>query len=243
MGIRKAPLDCGTSCVKFLVVIGNVLFLLLGIALVSLGIYTKMDIEKNHLPSGRLDVVPLAIIAVGCAITVIGCVGLCAAHRESRFLLGLYLFILLLLLVGQLGSVIFGFVEKGNLPTILEKLWYNETSPEIRQKIEARFNCCGFTSPICANDTIPSNSTRTCKEVLDAFLSSKLNVVVGVAAGFFVIQSFWMGLSYCLCSGIPEHKDDEREALLEDARNANRTYPTKSLHNSSARHSSPTTRN
>jgi len=235
MGFKKHSLDCSTSCLKFLVILGNILFILLGVGLLSLGIYTKMDINKKHIEYDRLDIVPLAIVGVGASIAVIGFLGFCAACNESRFFLGLYFIILLLLLFAQLGSVVFGLIEKGNLPHILEEVWYNVTSPASRAEIENIFHCCGYNTPNCTNGTLPPDSTPTCKEALDDFVSSKLNVIIGVAAGFFVVQTVWLGMSCCLFCGLG--KEEERETLLDEARQANRNFDSRNdQHNHSDRH-------
>jgi small-conductance mechanosensitive channel len=232
MGIKKPPLDCSTGCLKFLVVIGNILFILLGIGLLSLGIYTKLDINKKHIEYDRLDIVPLAIVGLGAAIAVIGFLGFCAAYNQSRFFLGLYFIILLILLMAQLGSVVFGLVEKGNLPTILEKMWYNVSSPAVRVEIENLFYCCGYDTLNCTNGTIPPDGTQTCKEALDDFVSSKLNVIIGVLAGFFVIQTVWLGMSCCLFCGL--RREEEQETLLDQTRQANRNFDSR--HNHPDRH-------
>jgi len=221
MGTKNASLGCGCRFVKTLVIFGNFLIIALGVALLGVGIYTKMDINSKHIDLSRLDIIPLVMVGVGAAICCIGLLGFCGACNDSRFLLGLYFVVLSLLLLGQLGTVIFGFVEKDNVPEIIDEILKEiESDDDIKGKIEKAFNC-RFENSTNTTTTTYSNDTKPgCEKVITDFLNDKLKIIIGCAVGIFVVQFVWLVMSCCLCTSIK--KEEEQESLLEDTRKANR---------------------
>jgi len=225
MGIRKAPLGCGCRFVKTLVIFGNFLLLALGVALLGVGIWVKMDINSKHIDVSRLDIMPLVMIAVGAAVCCIGLLGFCGACNDSRFLLGLYFGVLSLVLLGQIGTVIFGVVEKDNIPDVIKQIIKQiETDDTVKQKVEKAFDCrfsnsTNSTTTTTTPDT-SSPSARDCEKVITDFLNDKLKIIIGCAVGFVVVQLIWLVMSCCLCKAIK--KEEEQDALLEDTRKANR---------------------
>lgn len=93
--------DC-TKCVKYLLFVFNLIFCLVGLAILAVGIVVY--VYPNHLKDAAdvdllrhvLQMSAIVIIVIGSIITVLGFLGCCGAIFENRVLLVLF-FILLLL--------------------------------------------------------------------------------------------------------------------------------------------------
>uniref|UniRef100_A0A7N5P9V5 Tetraspanin n=1 Tax=Ailuropoda melanoleuca TaxID=9646 RepID=A0A7N5P9V5_AILME len=74
----------GMKCVKFLVFIFNFLFWIAGIALIGLGIYVQVQMNKSVVISNASSSgVPIVLLIVGAVIFVVSFFGCCGAWKEN----------------------------------------------------------------------------------------------------------------------------------------------------------------
>lgn len=171
-----AQLTSGAKCAKFSLVLFNIIFFLLGIAILAIGIYVLVDPKFNHFKNiASYDVVDMAakqgvnldyIGYCGIAFCVFGGVmllisflGCCGALKQVRCLLGLYSTVLLIVLLAEIGIGIFSGVYSGQLKSLLEpqlkrsivKQYMgdseNKTIASIGwDTVMLNFECCGVTN-------------------------------------------------------------------------------------------------
>ncbi|GAB6019677.1 hypothetical protein CHUAL_001233 [Chamberlinius hualienensis] len=104
------------GCAKCLLLIFNVLFLITGIVVLSVGSWIKST-EKDYYPliGSRLFTVCSLLIAVGVLIVVFGLLGCYSAIKENRFLLYTYAWLLCIIFGLEYAAGITAFVFRGEL--------------------------------------------------------------------------------------------------------------------------------
>jgi hypothetical protein len=133
------------KAIKVALVFFNIVFFLLGLAIIAIGVYVLADPSLKQLRHiGNSDVVALAdqngvnltyidkcgvaFIVFGGVMLAISFLGCCGAFRNYRCLLGFYSFILLVLLLAAVGMGIFAAVFAGKLRDLL--------TPVLQQSIQ-----------------------------------------------------------------------------------------------------------
>lgn len=150
---------CCKSIARCLLILFNILFWLSGAALLGLGIWFKVDKNINSY----LDVIEVdtedpyfdyavyVLIAFGAFVFLVGFCGCCGAVRESKCLLGFYIFFLMIIIGGEIAAAVFGFLYKDKVETkvndlLLETMRKYKTSKNIRNAwdfVQIELDCCG----------------------------------------------------------------------------------------------------
>ncbi|ESO06401.1 hypothetical protein HELRODRAFT_64688 [Helobdella robusta] len=107
------------SCIKYLLFAFNFIFWLIGIALLSVGIWIKvnsksLDDAVRELKSSN-DYIYIILIVISILIITIGFLGCCGACRESQCLLGLFFICLLIIFSVIIGVGVFAFTSEGKV--------------------------------------------------------------------------------------------------------------------------------
>ncbi|XP_077389566.1 tetraspanin-1 [Festucalex cinctus] len=147
---------------KVMMVLFNLLILVGGLTLLAMGIWASVD-ETSYLqilgPFSSQDMQHVNVgyfcIAIGALLVLLGLVGCCGAHKESKCILLTFFSIILIIFIAEVASAVvalayFSFAKgilKAWATTVLQedygsnavvtKLW-NTTMTEL--------NCCGFTN-------------------------------------------------------------------------------------------------
>ncbi|XP_076097021.1 tetraspanin-7-like [Mytilus galloprovincialis] len=104
------------ACMKTLLMVFNFLFWITGIAILALGIWTKVDLYKYmELSSIYYKESPYILIGVGVAIVVVGSLGCCCTIKGNTILLYTYAAFLIVIFVVMLSTGAAGFAYKGKL--------------------------------------------------------------------------------------------------------------------------------
>jgi len=206
--------------IKYLVFFGNLLIFLFGGVLIVVGIYAQ---TSGNL-YGIINIsIPIGIIVLGAAVSLIAFFGCCGAAKENRILLGIFVFILLILMACQIGVGIGAYVYRGHLPNEIQTAWA-KVDNKTRFNFQQEFTCCGFfnTSDLPALPC-PTNATMGCEPKLKTEIQDKLDIVFWSAIVIASVQVISLFLSAILICAIP-NEDEQKRALLEEARSANRSY-------------------
>lgn len=219
--------SCSEGITRIIVFVANFAFLLVGGALLTLGIlYT---INYSHYTDAIpveyqvIQHIPTVSIAVGSIIFFIAFLGCCGTLRSSRCMLTTYAGILILIFLAQVGLGVFALwkikdneamheqIEK-HLATIFRK--YNESSSEVVNAIQAEFKCCGVTGPnwwseaslavpysCYANDTTTPYSTG-CSDAVFTYFSDSVRLIGIVALAVSLIEVVSAVLALCLVNCI-----------------------------------------
>lgn len=172
---------CDTTCTKYLVFTFNLIFWLIGLFLIAIGVWAKVDDDflktvmqisgEHEEVAERISIyvgyMALFVIALGAVISIIALFGCCGAIRQSRCCLGVF-FVLMLLCF--LVTVVFGgfilFVAatgksdddvsrviRESFQEMVRIMWQAMTDEE-RTNFEKANQCCGIDATL---DSIASN--------------------------------------------------------------------------------------
>ncbi|XP_063973654.1 CD63 antigen-like isoform X2 [Diachasmimorpha longicaudata] len=184
-------MDCGSSCIKYILFIFNFIFVLCGLALLIPGILVETNlgaISKETSESiGAIEGTAIALIVIGSIIFVIAFFGCCGAIRESHCMTVTYAVLLLTILVIQVGIAIWAFVALKHvepstveeiLQTPVKEYWRKESARSEVDLIQETLHCCGAKSaddwsmqPL--NGTIPWSCCKVEKDNKRQFCNAR----------------------------------------------------------------------
>eukprot|EP01129_Flabellula_baltica_P003047 TRINITY_DN128_c0_g1_i7.p1 TRINITY_DN128_c0_g1~~TRINITY_DN128_c0_g1_i7.p1 ORF type:complete len:160 (+),score=36.58 TRINITY_DN128_c0_g1_i7:460-939(+) len=138
--------------------------------------------------------------------------GCCGAAKESRPLLGFYVFILSGIIA---GLIVVGYTASAlnqNMDEILQEGWDNLNEEEI-ELIENDFICCGFNNITYqdTNCTLRLNTTETCGQKLGEFIDIQYIILQAVAFFIGAVLICSVIFSFCLCCVLPTKEDIAEE--------------------------------
>ncbi|XP_052805045.1 CD63 antigen-like [Mya arenaria] len=191
-------LNCGGKCGMFFLITINGIFLILGIALLIVGILLKVDsdviddekivstlneVQINNLKLGSLaSSLPVILIVIGVIVLIISGLGVFGACCKNRCMLVVYAIIVLLLLILQIAAIALFAIMKskvedevqGKLSNSLEKKYKGVSSTEEISKgwdlIFINFQCCGVKAVV---PTAVSNDQEFYSGEADSFWARK----------------------------------------------------------------------
>lgn len=143
--------------IKYLLFLINTVIWLLGIALLALGIYVQVEKTFDMLMLGSVLTNPsIIIIILGGLLFIIGFCGCLGALLELFYLLIIYCILLSLILLVEIGLVVYVFLQQDNAFEAFETLTANAIAhyfedPDLRDLINLiqsnLLHCCGVRSP------------------------------------------------------------------------------------------------
>lgn len=190
-------LGCGAACARIILIIFNIIFWLSGAGMLALGLWMLFDPnisarlsfvgiagnaadEADGFSTGSLlEYAAYVVIAVGAFVFIVGFFGCCGAIKQSKCLLGLYIFFLFLVMLIEFAAAILGIyfqsqifekikdeyganVEKHFGKTDKDGLAFTEGINWVQ--IEGK--CCGWENPgteYASQTTIGGITASCCK--------------------------------------------------------------------------------
>ncbi|XP_061299002.1 CD63 antigen [Pezoporus flaviventris] len=167
----------GMKCVKFLVFVFNFVFWVCGVALVAIGIYAQVALDKALVVSTASAAgTPVAILVLGIIIFFISFFGCCGAWKESYCMVTTFAVLLSIIFLVEVAAAIAGYVFKDKVRSVLEDgLWdamnkYGEDKAltEALDELQRNFSCCGANNytdwssieRFRVNNTVPQSCCR-----------------------------------------------------------------------------------
>ncbi|KAF5307914.1 hypothetical protein FQR65_LT06481 [Abscondita terminalis] len=144
-----------TSCIKYLLFVFNLLFVITGIIIISLGVSIKTYFTNyDFFLDDKYFSTPNLLIAIGAIIFLIAFFGCCGALKESFCMIITFSVLLILIFVLEFAAGISGYVLKNQTSDfLLEKLnitmsQYEPNNPKATSSrvwdgIQTEFKCCG----------------------------------------------------------------------------------------------------
>jgi hypothetical protein len=158
---------------RAVLIVFNFLFLIIGVALIVVGIWSKdpsfstvwSKLPLNNVISvSQLNSLTWILIITGSFSFILGIIGCVGAKKKNRILLTLYLLLIIILLIFELVGIYFGVSFQGRFKkdlnnvlteTINESVGrVNGTDSSLRSiatatldQIQSAFHCCGSSSP------------------------------------------------------------------------------------------------
>uniref|UniRef100_A0A3Q3WP08 Tetraspanin n=1 Tax=Mola mola TaxID=94237 RepID=A0A3Q3WP08_MOLML len=205
-----AALSGGETCIKYLMFAFNLVFWLAGTAVFAIGLWLRLDPKTKGLFEGSdapyvFYTGVYILIGAGALMMVVGFLGCCGAIQESPLMLGLFFFFLLILFAIEVAAGFWGFSNQVRQPQYDNKGFY----------WCLQLNCCGPTGTVidAAKDTCPRGElleeliAKSCPDVIDEVLNSKLHIIGGVGITIGVIMVFGMIFSMLLCCAIRKSRE------------------------------------
>ncbi|XP_062523176.1 tetraspanin-9-like [Corticium candelabrum] len=150
----ESKLSGGMACVKWLLLIFNLIFWAGGVAILGVGIYVKLKfgdfvdiLDKDWANAPNLLIAVGAIIAV---LAFFGCIGAWCESRCSLYVFAILLFVTFVLeLVAGILAVVYRDDVKDKLQGLLTTSQWEYDSEPVRKSwkaVQNEFDCCGVTN-------------------------------------------------------------------------------------------------
>ncbi len=137
-------------CFKFTLLFINVIFLILGSVLIAVG-SAAVNSDIGQLSGSTL---PTGITVLGIFIVFVAILGGYASWRESRAILSIYFFFILIFTLILFFVSIAVYVERNSSEDLIRTGW-TSAGPYAQNSLAAIFTCCGFDS---FNDSVTFNA-------------------------------------------------------------------------------------
>lgn len=216
--------DC-LRCIKYLLFVFNLIFCLIGLAILAIGVWVYVKPMTDILPSGSVDGIRylgVFLLVIGSIITVLGFLGCCGAIFENRCLLVLFFILLMIVFLILLAAGIALLFLKQVLVTgtgeLFTTLVYNQNDTAYRNQtdaIQSMWNCCGAAKAekdyLEQNLPIPESCKPetgktyvSCSQLAGDFIShSSLRIAITVFVTA-VVALLGMIFSMMLCCAITD---------------------------------------
>ncbi|XP_077987346.1 tetraspanin-7-like [Glandiceps talaboti] len=110
---KRLQTTAAMGCLKMLLTIFNFIFWCSGVAILAIGIWGRITMEKyNELSTDDFSNAPYILIGTGSFIIIVGIIGCCATFKSVSWLLRLYGFLLFIVLIAELAAGISGLVYR-----------------------------------------------------------------------------------------------------------------------------------
>ncbi|KAJ6632654.1 CD63 antigen [Pseudolycoriella hygida] len=145
----------GMKCMKFLLILINVLYLIISFLMISGATTLKVIFGEHYFElwyASTVDSLSSLWIATGCFLLALSIFGMAAAIKESTLMTNFYGLFLCLIFILQMAAAITGFTlitqADGIVRQTLQSMMYNSFSgQDTIDWIQRTFECCGNDAP------------------------------------------------------------------------------------------------
>jgi len=129
----EGGLSCGAQCLRILMFVFNFIFFVLGLLLLGLGAYSRVQAKDYDSVLGDDGTVASAgnlLIAAGVLVAIIGFVGCCGAWKKTTVLLGIFAALVILIFIVE-SWIWYTFKTQPLLvvlPLALRQIWTSSLS-------------------------------------------------------------------------------------------------------------------
>ncbi|CAH1257040.1 TSPAN11 [Branchiostoma lanceolatum] len=169
---------CCASIIKILLFIFNFIFWIIGIAILAIGIWLRVDDRISKVVAGEIDLgffytACYVLIVAGAFTMVVGFLGCWGAVKENRLFLLIFAILIGLLVLLEFVAGILAVVYRNDLNVWVEEAVNKALNGErVDQKpvefqsfvfeIQNQFTCCGLTSYRNWADPCTQGQCKTC---------------------------------------------------------------------------------
>ncbi|GAB6021259.1 hypothetical protein CHUAL_003873 [Chamberlinius hualienensis] len=159
MALKGCPV-----CLKWLVLTFNLIYWLIGIGILSIAVYFRINYSQYTTGIPMLEKYYTGIYIImgtGVLIAVIGFFGCVGAYKESPCMLGTFFTLLFVVFAAEVGAGVWAFLRKGDLDSLIEdalqytiKNYGSEAlQTEALDAIQRQVKCCGVKGPFDWKDS------------------------------------------------------------------------------------------
>lgn len=237
-----SDLDVGMKCVKYMLFITNLMFVMIGFLLISIGtaityLYNDFDffIADHYFSPAAL------LIAVGIIIFFVSLFGCAGAIKGSVCMVNVYGIFLILLLILEVSAAIAGFAMRGSVERYIETAMWSTMDDFFHDtyvtnawnSLQCRLQCCGVdsyydwatfeNSPY--NETVSPESCYSysgerfpsgCFNRLATIISESALLVATAAICVAVVQALGILFAFMLSKSIRRIKSAEERKRQEN---------------------------
>lgn len=157
-------LSGGSACIKYLLFIFNLVFVVTGVLLLSVGavILGLYDIYSNILDDRFLSA-PALLIVVGAIVFVVSFFGCCGAVKENHCMILTFSILLLLVFILELSGGIAGYVLRDRARDFLSNklngsMYEYNSNTEMWYTLQTSMKCCGNNNYTDWEHVFPNHS-------------------------------------------------------------------------------------
>ncbi|XP_038636888.1 CD9 antigen-like [Scyliorhinus canicula] len=190
-------------CIKYCLIILNLLFSLLGLTILLLAFWFRFDERTKSLyevaqHGEKFTIGIYAMWAAGGLLLVAGFTGYFAVTRESKCLLWVYFAIIVLLFLVEMAVAIWAFAQKDEVIKQLQDAYagtIDVSSPDavdfkcMINALHKTLGCCGYKDK---QGSVRGCTTgyKDCLEAIEEIINSKLHIFAAIAFGIALITVF-----------------------------------------------------
>eukprot|EP01103_Thecamoeba_quadrilineata_P016711 TRINITY_DN5660_c0_g1_i2.p1 TRINITY_DN5660_c0_g1~~TRINITY_DN5660_c0_g1_i2.p1 ORF type:complete len:204 (-),score=9.04 TRINITY_DN5660_c0_g1_i2:90-701(-) len=199
-----------TFFVRTFLVVLNVIFLIFGAILIAIGSYAinNLNVISQLVNTG----LPVGLIIIGVFVFILSFFGCCGASFHNRFMLLIYVFILLGLMICQIALAVASSNQRDKFQYQMKGKW-DSLDNQTKLYFESKFSCCGYSYPEEEPECVAQYGfTTSCSTFLEKFFKDNMTVVfnVSVIFGALEVAGFFFALVYYCSIARPR----SREPLL-----------------------------
>jgi len=132
---------------------------LLAIILIIVGSVVWTDLKG--LDSIYKQTIPVGLIVIGIALLLMSVIGFCGTSLLNLKCILIYMVLMAVLIVCELGIAFGSYALRNNIPHALEREWASSANSD-RNTIQSKFSCCGFMNNTDSPGTNCWNGTNPC---------------------------------------------------------------------------------
>ncbi|XP_071792292.1 leukocyte surface antigen CD53-like [Asterias amurensis] len=214
------------GCFRVLLIIENLIFWLVGIALVAFSSYILLAPEVPiflQILQGS-QVICYVAIALGVILFVIGFLGCLGAFKENTCLLKTYACLVIVVALLEVGGAVLIWQMEEKLLSFLHLGWTNldDTS---KNALQQQFACCGLSNqsntvvmppPTCSDPNTGETFQVGCYDKLKEFISGNIIISASIGGGIVLLQV----ISIIAACALGKHEKPAQVRPMPGARNA-----------------------
>ena len=185
-------------CMQILLIAANFVVLLFGLSVLCVGLWALLSEQQYYVISDgdpEFTRIPISLIVVGTFVSILALLGVVGGIFSGNFcgriLLGMYAFVLALLIVSELGAGVAAinfrnelrdmFIESAENSLILYNANSTSNTSEIWDEFQQTWKCCGdenYTSYrlVFGNNTVPQSCCNLANVEVSTCQKDRLNV-------------------------------------------------------------------
>jgi CD151 antigen len=174
---------CSINFVKYVLFIFNFVFLISGIAVLAVGVWTIIDKHQyvNLLSTSTYMSIAYLLISAGITVIIVSIIGCIGVWREDRCALLIYTFLLLIIFLVEACAGIMAYVYEDQVwtelqnslkDTFVKNYKFNIEKTKEIDKMQKELKCCGALSyqdwkssrwlkEMRTNNTVPDSCCKT----------------------------------------------------------------------------------